>query len=135
MDLCESEASLVYRASSRTGSKAIQRNPVSISKGLRLDSHHPHKSQRILSLLLTILTFVANACIRCKVYRQANLREFEASLVYRASSRTGSKAVQRNPVLKIKSKVEMQRQPDEFRTDLGLAITHRCGEKFIFPGS
>ena len=28
-DLCESEASLVYRVSSRTGSKTTQRNPVS----------------------------------------------------------------------------------------------------------
>ena len=31
-DLCEFENSLLYRASSRTGSKAIQRNPVSINK-------------------------------------------------------------------------------------------------------
>ena len=29
MDLCEFKASLVYRVSSRTGSKATQRNPVS----------------------------------------------------------------------------------------------------------
>ena len=28
VDVCESEASLVYRASSRTGSKATRRNPV-----------------------------------------------------------------------------------------------------------
>ena len=32
MYLCEFEASLVYRASSRTGFKAIQRNPVSNKK-------------------------------------------------------------------------------------------------------
>ena len=32
--------------------------------------------------------------------RQANLSEFEASLVYKVSSRTGSKATQRNPVSK-----------------------------------
>ena len=31
-DLCEFEASLVYRGSSRTGSKATQRNPVSNKK-------------------------------------------------------------------------------------------------------
>ena len=30
--------------------------------------------------------------------RQVDLREFEASLVYRASFRTGSKATERNPV-------------------------------------
>ena len=36
--------------------------------------------------------------------RQADLCEFEASLVYRASSRTGSKATQRNPILKKKRK-------------------------------
>ena len=32
--------------------------------------------------------------------RQSDLCEFEASLVYRASFRTGTKATQRNPVLK-----------------------------------
>ena len=32
--------------------------------------------------------------------RQADLCEFDASLVYKASSRTGSKSTQRNPVLK-----------------------------------
>ena len=32
--------------------------------------------------------------------RQADFCEFEAILVYRVSSRTGSKATQRNPVLK-----------------------------------
>ena len=32
MDLCEFKASLVYRASARTGSKATQRNPVSKNK-------------------------------------------------------------------------------------------------------
>ena len=32
--------------------------------------------------------------------RQAELCEFKASLVYRASSRTGSKATQRNPISK-----------------------------------
>ena len=32
--------------------------------------------------------------------RQVDLCEFKASLVYRASTRTGSKATQRNPVLK-----------------------------------
>ena len=37
-----------------------------------------------------------------KKQRQTDLCEFEASLVYRVSSRTGSKATQRNLVLKIK---------------------------------
>ena len=35
--------------------------------------------------------------------KQADLCEFEASLMYRASSRTISKAIQRNPVLKKKT--------------------------------
>ena len=38
--------------------------------------------------------------------RQADLYEFKASLVYRASSNTGSKATQRNPVLKSKQSNE-----------------------------
>ena len=36
--------------------------------------------------------------------RQVDLWEFEAILVYKSKSRTGSKAIQRNPVLKIKTK-------------------------------
>ena len=36
--------------------------------------------------------------------KQADLFKFEASLVYRASDRTGSKATQRNPVLKEREK-------------------------------
>ena len=38
------------------------------------------------------------------VQRQAELCEFKVSLVYRGSSRTGSKATQKNPVLKDKKK-------------------------------
>ena len=34
--------------------------------------------------------------------RQVDLCEFEVSLIYKASSRTGSKTTQRNPVLKNK---------------------------------
>ena len=38
--------------------------------------------------------------------RQVDLHEFEASLAYRTSCRTGSKATQRNPALKNKTKAE-----------------------------
>ena len=42
--------------------------------------------------------------------RQADLCEFKASLVYRASSRTGSKAIQRNPVSKNKKQKQTNKQ-------------------------
>ena len=42
--------------------------------------------------------------------RQVNLCEFEASLVYRVSSRTGSKATQRNSVLKNKTNKKIEKK-------------------------
>ena len=42
--------------------------------------------------------------------RQADLYEFEASMVYRVSSRTGSKATQRNPVSKKQNKTNKQKR-------------------------
>ena len=46
--------------------------------------------------------------------RQADLCEFEASLVYRTSSRTGYKATQRNPVLKNR---EREREREREKTN------------------
>ena len=40
--------------------------------------------------------------------RQVDLCEFKLSLVYRVSFRTGSKATQRNPVLKNQSKIRKE---------------------------
>ena len=44
--------------------------------------------------------------------RQADLCEFETSLVYRASSMTGSKATQRNSVSKIQKEREKERKKE-----------------------
>ena len=60
MDFCELEASLIYRDSSNTGSKAIQRNPVSKQKNKQkifLISNPKQKALYIHALFQGTFTF------------------------------------------------------------------------------
>jgi hypothetical protein len=49
-----------------------------------------------------------------RIYSQEDLCEFEASLVYRASSRT-ARATQRNPVSTNQNKTQNQKNPISFK--------------------
>ena len=86
--ISEFEASLVYKVSSRTA-RTIQRNPVS----KKTKSKKEKKS-------IICRAVVAHTCNPSTLGgRGRQISEFEASLVYRVSSRT-ARATQRNPVLK-----------------------------------
>jgi hypothetical protein len=97
-ELCEFEASLVYRVSSRSA-KATQRNP--ISKYLK----NPTLSYPIFSHIRVKIcqNNLQTRYQSTKGGRGRQISEFEASLVYRVSSRT-ARATQRNPVSEKKKK-------------------------------
>ena len=59
--------------------------------------------------------------------RLVGLCEFKTSLVYRASDRTGSKATQRNPVLKSKTKQQQQQSSlSLLKVIRGLPVIKEC---------
>ena len=61
---------------------------------------------------------------------QADLCEFEASLVYRASSWIGSKATQKNPVSK--NKKQNKKEQSKFQDSQSCNIEKPCLEKQIY---
>jgi murein L,D-transpeptidase YcbB/YkuD len=109
--ISEFEVSLVYRVSSRTA-RATQRNPVWKKK--EREREREKQMKKIARTCLSLASVCNN--VEIKTYTQSQhlggrgrrISEFEASLVYRMSSRTAT-ATQRNPVSKNRKKKKKKR--------------------------